>query len=626
MQTRHRTLFTFFVAAILCLSLFPAAQAQWRLLGPEGGDARAFGSDPADSKHLLLGTSDGSLYTTSDGGESWSFLSRLGDRQDYVLDHIVFLPGDSNTIYVSAWSVEAGDGDLFVTHDGGRNWRTIPGMHGKSIRSFALAPSDSKILVAGTLDGVYSSHDAGANWTRITPEGHKDLHNFESLAIDPKDPGIIYAGTFHLPWKTTDGGKNWVNIKQGMIDDSDVFSIILDRANSDNVFVSACSGIYKSQNAAALFSKVQGIPNTSRRTRVLHQDPLVSSTVYAGTTEGLWRSTDSGKSFQRITPPDFILNDVTVDPRDNKRLLIATDRGGVFASDDWGKSWHEANKGFSHRQITAAVSDGSNLYVSVANDKRFGGVFRSTDKGASWQQMGLGELDVFDLSLSPSGLIAATNRGIHLLSPATNKWQATDKLAVGNDVQGIGTVHAVRCSDQYCLAAIDGGVFRSQDGGHIWRATRLSSPLASPVYSLTVQGSTAAALTQSSLLLSRDSGESWTPAALPSWVGPLHEAAIDGNNLWLATTDGLLHSTDTGAHWALAVRGVPPGEGLSIHRSGNGTLYYGVRNQHSLYISHDGGASWQSSTPAPHPLSSALADGSQLIGITLFNGLQAIND
>src|ERR1035438_5069119 len=46
----------------------------------------------------------------------------------------------------------------------------------------------------------------------------------ESLAVDPGNPQIVYAGTWHLPWKTQDGGKNWENIKQGVIDDSDVFS------------------------------------------------------------------------------------------------------------------------------------------------------------------------------------------------------------------------------------------------------------------------------------------------------------------------------------------------------------------------------------------------------------------
>ena len=75
-----------------------------------------------------------------------------------------------------------------------------------------------------------------------------DLHEVESIAIDPKDPQIIYAGTWHLPWKTTDGGANWHNIKQGLIDDSDVFSIIIDPTVPSVVYTSACSGIYRSDS------------------------------------------------------------------------------------------------------------------------------------------------------------------------------------------------------------------------------------------------------------------------------------------------------------------------------------------------------------------------------------------
>ena len=67
-----------------------------------------------------------------------------------------------------------------------------------------------------------------------------DLRNFDSIAIDPHDPSTIYAGTYHLPWKTVDGGKTWAPIHQGMVDDSDVMSIMVDQNNASHVFASAC--------------------------------------------------------------------------------------------------------------------------------------------------------------------------------------------------------------------------------------------------------------------------------------------------------------------------------------------------------------------------------------------------
>ena len=67
------------------------------------------------------------------------------------------------------------------------------------------------------------------------------------------------------------------------------------------MYLSACSGIYKSEDGGAKFTggvsvnKAQGIPSTARRTRVLMQDPNHLDTVFAGTTEGLYRTDDGGK-------------------------------------------------------------------------------------------------------------------------------------------------------------------------------------------------------------------------------------------------------------------------------------------------------------------------------------------
>ena len=171
--------------------------------------------------------------------------------------------------------------------------------------------------------------------------------------MDPGNPDIVYAGTWHLPWKTTDGGKSWHSIKKGLIDDSDVFSIVVDPARPKTVFLSACSGIYKSESGGELFHKIEGIPATARRTRVLMQDPENREVVYAGTTEGLYKTVDGGKSFQRMTGPDVIVNGVIVDPRDSNRVLLATDRGGVLASQDGGASFAAANEGFSGRKVAA---------------------------------------------------------------------------------------------------------------------------------------------------------------------------------------------------------------------------------------------------------------------------------
>ena len=333
------------VLLILCCGRGQAVT--WLPFGPNGGDARSFAVDPHDAKHLYLGTANGWMYESRDGGKEWKRLARVGKRDDLVLDNIVVDASNPKHLVVGAFALGQRDGGLYVSHDEGLTWNGNPTMAGQAVLALTASVSNPKILVAGTLQGVYRSKDGGTTWALISPEGSHELHEVESVAIDPNDPAIIYAGTWHLPWKTTDGGVRWSNIKEGVIDDSDVFSIIIDPKQPNTVFASACSGIYKSENAGAKFKKIQGIPSSARRTRVLMQDPERLETVYAGTTEGLFRSDDSGDTWVRTTGPEIIVNDVYVDPTDSTHVLLATDRGGVLTSHDRGNSFTESNAGFS---------------------------------------------------------------------------------------------------------------------------------------------------------------------------------------------------------------------------------------------------------------------------------------
>ena len=74
------------------------------------------------------------------------------------------------------------------------------------------------------------------------------LIHVESLAIDPRTTNTIYAGTCYLPYKSVDGGQSWKSIKNGIIDDSDIFAIDIDPRDPNHIIASACSGIYESKN------------------------------------------------------------------------------------------------------------------------------------------------------------------------------------------------------------------------------------------------------------------------------------------------------------------------------------------------------------------------------------------
>ena len=369
----------------------PSARPQdWRPLGPTGGDVRSLAVDPNDARLVYLGSSDGHVFGSRNGGERWERLGRAGNRADSIVTAMLVDPRNSAVLYASTWTLDGEAGGVFGSRDGGRTWRPL-GLQSQTVRALAQAPSNPDILVAGTLAGVFRSKDSGETWQPISPASHPDLHNFDSVAIDPRSPEVIYAGTYHLAWKTMDGGKTWQSIHAGMIDDSDVMSIRILPGSPDQVYASACSGIYHSENAAARWTKYQGIPPTARCTHLILPDPGDPQTIYAATTEGLWKTTNGGAAWNRTTPANWSISTLAIPPQQPGRLILGVEGRGVYLSSDAGKSFRAANDGFYHRQVLDLAVDREHpermmLVLTNSADS----VFATQDAGRTWISLGTG--------------------------------------------------------------------------------------------------------------------------------------------------------------------------------------------------------------------------------------------
>ena len=190
------------------------------------------------------------------------------------------------------------------------------------------------------------------------------------------------------------------------------------------------------------------------------------------------------------------MNDVLVDPRNSQRVLLATDRSGVLASDDGAQTFTASNHGYTHRYVTAILADKSDpntIYVGVVNDREWGGVFSSHDGGQHWhaeERSGLGGRDVFALQQTGNGaLIAGTNRGMFLLDRNASQWRpineivnettscktvkkGTKKVSVARKTAKRSVLDArvndVDVSPKRWLAATSAGLFSSTNEGKSW--------------------------------------------------------------------------------------------------------------------------------------------------------------
>jgi photosystem II stability/assembly factor-like uncharacterized protein len=600
-------------AALALTAAAVATPAQtWRQVGPPGGTVISLGADPRDASKLYLGTSDGHVFTSSDEGAHWQLLSRIGIGQDDVITHIIVDTRDSKRVFASTWSLYTGGGGVYRSNDSGRTWQNI-GLAHETVRALAQSPTHPKTWLAGSLTGVYRSTDEGANWERITPAKHDDLKNFDSVAFDPRDDNVIYAGTYHLPWKTTDGGKNWSPISKGMIDDSDVMSIIVDPSNPENVHATACSGIYHSTNSAQQWSKYKGIPFVFRRTQLITQDPQHPETLYAGTTSGLWKTISEAGQWKRVTPVDWVINAMLIDPKNPQRIIIGTEREGVQISEDGGANFSSANAGFHHQHILDVAMDRDRpereLVVLTFDTNAF---LATKDGGSTWAPLGPGlkRTDLKHVYASPTGWWASLNKG------GLMKYEETGAKWVRAGLFSTDSASPASSRSKKATAAKRSSA-----------SSKAPQLLASQINDLTFTSSGWYAATSAGVLVSRDRGTSWKPAARDEFakqVAQSVDASTDGSHVWAIAQRNLLYSADGGAHWDAKELAFASAGNLRVHRLDDSNLL--ITSNSGLYVSKDAGREWNRADIRDLQFQDAAGFGNALVVSLQRHGLLASFD
>lgn len=593
---RHRRLRGALLAA--CLSVLAPAGAAgadtWTPVGPPGGDVRSLAADPRDPNRVYLGTADGVVYRSDDGGRRWQRMSPGFPRRGMSLDEILVDP--LGRVLVGYWEVAGKGGGVARSTDGGVHFTLLSGIEGESVRALAAAPDRPQELVAGALSGVFRSSDGGDTWRRVSPQGHHDLRNVGSVAIDPTNSEVLYAGTWHLPWKTEDGGRNWRPIASGMIDDSDVMTLTLDRRSRDVVFATACSGIYRSGEAGARWAKVKGVPSSSRRTRAFAQDPEQTQTFYAGTTEGLWVSEDGTASWRLATASKLVVNAVLVLP--GGRLLLGTDGVGVLASADRGRTWTDSNQGFSERFVTRLLPDpgGRRLLAAVWGDRLTGGVYVAPSPEGPWSRLGSGleGREVLALALAGDDVLAGTDDGLYVFTTPAGSWRRLQTVLGGLDLHPRVTDVAVLQESTF-LAATAQGLLRSANRGASWMQPTLGPGAALSVAATPARAGLALAATALGIYRSEDFGLRWTQVSSGLPAEPRTLAFLPGDErvVFAATPVGLLRSTDQGGTWARGTGGLPVSDitGLALASDGR-TLYASDFTWGGVFRTVDGGLTW----------------------------------
>lgn len=313
-------------------------------------------------------------------------------------------------------------GGVWKTEDGGNTWSCISdGYFGGSIGAVAVAESDPNVIYVGEGEqtlrgnvssghGLWRSTDAGKSWKFI---GLDDSEHIGRIRVHPKNPDLVYVAAIGNLWKpndmrgvyrSKDGGKNWERIlfesdKAGAVD------LILDPNNPRIIYASTWE---MKRNGYRMDS---GGPGSK-----------------------LWKSTDGGDTWTDITRnpgmPEGVngIIGIAVSPQNSERVwaIIENQQGGVFRSENGGKTWRKTSADRNLRQrawyysrIYADPQDEDRIYVANV------GFWVSKDGGQNFEQLRTPHSDHHDLWINPNNnetMVLADDGGAQVSFDQGENW------------------------------------------------------------------------------------------------------------------------------------------------------------------------------------------------------------
>lgn len=403
----------------------PAGYAVWQSLPLEGADVRSLAIEPGHPDRLLAGTSAGQVYRTIDGGISWTDAGPSLPFPGWVVSSLRFettangfraagaKDGAPPRLWAALWGIWSG-GHVASSDDLGATWASRSGdLPDIQVYAIAPVPGEEGRLYAATAQGVWGTANGGKTWRHLTA-ALPEIGKVTSLLVDPHRPGTVFAGTWRQAYRSEDGGATWSGVFDGMVLDSEVFTLTPGREPGE-IWASTCGWVYRTANLGATWKRYQqGLGE--RRTPSFAVLP--DGRLLAGTVAGAYLSADGGLTWTLGSDPALAVLAVAVDPARPDRIVLGTEGSGIWISSRAGgdggaagEGFRPANRGLGNLRIGALATLPAELLVAVNNAGPSSGLYSSKDGGRSFPDFSPLPT-VLDLALDADHAFAATERGL----------------------------------------------------------------------------------------------------------------------------------------------------------------------------------------------------------------------
>lgn len=264
---------------------------------------------------------------------------------------------------------------LYKSDDRGASWTKVGRDLPSGARINALGQAGNVVL-AGTDRGIFVSRDAGKGWKPATQGAGPETRVLSLATLG----GRVFAGTQkHGVLASDDEGVSWKPASEGLADPY-VRSLLV--AGSRVYAGTDRQGVFISEDRGATWTNARGgLPDSSQVFDLIESDGSVYAALYAN---GLYRWEPAERRWTRIG--EVVPLEVA---SSGGSLVVGHNPGGVFVSDDRGKTWRDGNTGLpDNAPVWALAADDSVILVGTTG--RIGlapeeiGLFGSKDRGKSW--------------------------------------------------------------------------------------------------------------------------------------------------------------------------------------------------------------------------------------------------